>query len=71
MDFVKKAMGGDETNQQGQGEATTQGSTQGGQQEGGGFFSSLGNKVNEAAGGGRESEKNEDYLDKGMFALRL
>lgn len=25
----------------------------------------LGEKVNSAAGGGRESEKNEDYLDKG------
>ena len=31
----------------------------------GGFLSSLGDKLNAAAGGGRESEKNEDYLDKG------
>jgi len=26
----------------------------------------LGSKVNEAAGGGKESEKNEDLLDKGV-----
>ena len=28
----------------------------------------IGDKLNSAAGGGRESEKNEDYLDKGMFS---
>lgn len=28
-------------------------------------MSGLGDKLNGAAGGGRESEKNEDYLDKG------
>lgn len=32
---------------------------------GGGFLSGLGNKINAAAGGGRDSEKNEDFLDKG------
>lgn len=31
----------------------------------GGFLGGITNKFNEAAGGGRESEKNEDYLDKG------
>ena len=40
-----------------------------GQQEsssgGGGLLGGLGDKINSAAGGGRESEKNEDYLDKG------
>ena len=35
----------------------------------GGFFGGLGDKLNSAAGGGRESEKNEDMLDKGK-ALR-
>ncbi len=35
-------------------------------QGGGGFLGSIGDKFNSAAGGGRESEKNEDYLDKGM-----
>jgi hypothetical protein len=32
---------------------------------GGGFLGGLTEKFNSAAGGGRESEKNEDYLDKG------
>ena len=32
---------------------------------GGGFMDSIGDKFNSAAGGGKESEKNEDYLDKG------
>ena len=35
----------------------------------GGFCGGLGDKFNSAAGGGRESEKNEDMLDKGK-ALR-
>ena len=33
---------------------------------GGGFLGGIGDKLNSAAGGGKESEKNEDYLDKGM-----
>ncbi|OQV09913.1 hypothetical protein CLAIMM_13987 [Cladophialophora immunda] len=32
----------------------------------GSFLGGLGDKLNSAAGGGRESEKNEDYLDKGV-----
>lgn len=32
---------------------------------GGGFLGGIGDKLNSAAGGGKESEKNEDYLDKG------
>lgn len=43
--------------QQGQGQGQSSG--------GGGFLGGLGDKMNSAAGGGRESEKNEDYLDKG------
>lgn len=31
----------------------------------GGFLGGLGDRLQGAAGGGRESEKNEDYLDKG------
>lgn len=31
----------------------------------GNFLGGLGNKINTAAGGGPESEKNEDLLDKG------
>ncbi|KFY23240.1 hypothetical protein V493_06002 [Pseudogymnoascus sp. VKM F-4281 (FW-2241)] len=36
------------------------------QSGGGGFLDGLKNKMNTAAGGGRESEKNEDMLDKGI-----
>ncbi|RMZ82026.1 hypothetical protein DV737_g2295, partial [Chaetothyriales sp. CBS 132003] len=34
--------------------------------EGGNILSGLGDKLNSAAGGGKESEKNEDLLDKGV-----
>jgi len=36
-----------------------------GHQGGGSFLDKLTSHVNTAAGGGKESEKNEDYLDKG------
>lgn len=35
------------------------------------FLKNMGDKVNNAAGGGKESEKNEDYLDKGKTRLQL
>jgi len=37
----------------------------------GGFLGGLGNKLNTAAGGGVESEKREDYLDKGENAFSV
>jgi len=37
------------------------------QSQGGGFLGGIGDKINSAAGGGKESEKNEDYLDKGIW----
>jgi len=46
-----------------------QGQGQQGQQSssnGGGFLGGITDKLNSAAGGGRESEKNEDALDKGI-----
>ncbi|EHY52549.1 hypothetical protein HRR83_006959 [Exophiala dermatitidis] len=66
MDQLKGALnsftGGDqEQKQQVPGEQTQQGSS-----SGGGFLGGLGDKLNSAAGGGKESEKNEDYLDKGV-----
>jgi hypothetical protein len=62
MDFVNKFTGGN----QDQNAATNQQQPAGeGQKQEGGFLAGLGNKVNAAAGGGKESEKNEDYLDKG------
>ncbi len=70
MDQLKGAFnsfsgGNNSTNtNQGQNESIPQqsGSGSGG---GGGFLGGIGDKLNSAAGGGRESEKNEDYLDKG------
>lgn len=50
-------------NQQGQ----TQGQSQGqAEKKDGGFLGGITDKLNSAAGGGRESEKNEDVLDKGV-----
>lgn len=62
MDFVKNLAGGSSDNAQKQDPTTATGE----KKEGGGLFGGLGDKLNSAAGGGRESEKNEDYLDKGM-----
>lgn len=61
MDFVNKAMGsgGGDNKEQKEGENKEQG--------GGGFLGGIGDKINTAAGGGKESEKNEDYLDKGKL----
>ncbi len=55
MDSLKNAvgMGDNKQNQPAQ------------QSQGGGFLGGIGDKLNTAAGGGRESEKNEDFLDKG------
>ena len=55
------SFAGSNDNQQGQ----SQGGGQGQKKEGG-FLGGLGDKLNSAAGGGRESEKNEDMLDKGI-----
>lgn len=70
MDFVNKLAGGQGQNQgQSANEQVMQDKTSGQQSSGsggGGFLGGIGNKLNEAAGGGKASEKNEDYLDKGM-----
>ena len=61
MDSLKNVvgMGGGENKQEGQ--PSEEGSG------GGGFM----DKVNSMAGGGKESEKKEDYLDKGLLSLYL
>ncbi|KAH8666959.1 hypothetical protein BX600DRAFT_511842 [Xylariales sp. PMI_506] len=60
MDFVKKFTSGDQSKgDDSQGQAQ---SSQPQQSSGGGFM----DKINSFAGGGRESEKNEDALDKGV-----
>ncbi|PGH31411.1 hypothetical protein GX50_05829 [[Emmonsia] crescens] len=61
MDFVNKFTGG-----QGQGQQKEQSSSTDHKKESGGFLSGISNKLNHAAGGGKESEKNEDMLDKGI-----
>ncbi|KAF2630724.1 hypothetical protein BU25DRAFT_246100 [Macroventuria anomochaeta] len=70
MDYVKKFTGGNNNQSQGQtsNEQIQSSGSAGGQQQqsSGGFLSGIGDKLNSAAGGGRESEKNEDYLDKGV-----
>jgi len=69
MDFVNKFTGGGNDQTQGQTsneQVQSTGSSEGQQQQSsGGFLGGIGDKLNSAAGGGRESEKNEDYLDKG------
>ena len=58
MDFIKQATGSGDNKEQKEGENKEQG--------GGGFLGGIGDKINSAAGGGKESEKSEDYLDKGQ-----
>lgn len=71
MDFIKNTVGGGEgqgennTNQQGQSGDQQQQQQSSGGSGGGGFLGGMGDKLNSMAGGGKESEKNEDYLDKG------
>ena len=61
MDFLKNAVSGDN-----KGENNQQSENSSGGGGGGGFLGGIGDKFNSAAGGGKESEKNEDLLDKGM-----
>ena len=64
MDFVNKLAGGNSNSQSANEQVSNNQQSQ--QSSGsGGFLGGLGDKLNSAAGGGRESEKNEDYLDKG------
>ncbi|OJD23194.1 hypothetical protein ACJ73_05449 [Blastomyces percursus] len=60
MDFISKLASSQDK------EKEQSSSTDHKKEGGGGFFSGLGDKLNHAAGGGRESEKNEDMLDKGI-----
>lgn len=68
MDFVKKFT----SNEQGEGQQQERRDGEGQQTEQkseGGFLGGLTNKLNSAAGGGKESEKNEDVLDKGPYSV--
>ncbi|CAO2648956.1 Nn.00g099050.m01.CDS01 [Neocucurbitaria sp. VM-36] len=69
MDFVNKFAGGSNSNEQQQTGQTGQSVNEqvaNDKSSGGGFLGGIGDKLNSAAGGGKESEKNEDYLDKGV-----
>jgi len=70
MDFVKNLTGGDKDNGGASQQSQERRDGESGQEkkEGGGFLGGIGDKLNSAAGGGRESEKNEDYLDKGQLS---
>ena len=70
MDYINKAIGGEENkNQEGQQGQQGQQGSENKEQGGGGFLGGLGDKFNSAAGGGKESEKNEDYVDKGWLLV--
>lgn len=73
MDFVNKFTGGSGQSQGNSvNEQVVNDQSSSGQQQssgGGGFLGGIGDKLNSAAGGGKESEKNEDYLDKGTCCL--
>jgi hypothetical protein len=62
MDYVNKFTGGGQKTETQNPTSSSSGEQQ---KEGGGFLGGLGDKFNSAAGGGKESEKNEDMLDKG------
>jgi hypothetical protein len=67
MDFLKKAASQVTENlNQAEGQQQPAGEQQSNQQSGGagGILEGLKDKVNSAAGGGQDSEKNEDVLDK-------
>ena len=68
MDFVKSMTGGGsgDNDDSKKNSSSDQKNNESG---GGGFLSGIGNKLNAAAGGGPESEKNEDYLDKGEHGV--
>jgi hypothetical protein len=72
MDFLKNAasqLGADsQQGKQGDIPGTGQAQQTASQQSSssGGFLGGLGDKINSAAGGGAQGEKNEDYLDKGV-----
>lgn len=73
MEYINKFTGGDNNNNQNNNQQSQQGQNQGGSsnnqgESSGGFLSGIGDKFNSAAGGGKESEKNEDYLDKGKIS---
>ncbi|KAK4897635.1 hypothetical protein LTR27_004781 [Elasticomyces elasticus] len=66
MDFVKNLAGGNSNQNQGSNAPLDENLPTQSSKDSGGFLGGLGDKINGAAGGGQSSEKNEDYLDKGI-----
>ncbi|KAK4952038.1 hypothetical protein LTR10_009958 [Elasticomyces elasticus] len=66
MDFVKNLAGGNNNQNQGSNAPLDENLPTQSSKDSGGFLGGLGDKINGAAGGGQSSEKNEDYLDKGI-----
>ncbi|KAI9772403.1 MAG: hypothetical protein M1839_002482 [Geoglossum umbratile] len=66
MDALKNAFSGREQNQDEQKQSEHNHGQSEGSHGGGGFLSDLGDKINAAAGGGKQSEEKEDSLDKGV-----
>lgn len=62
MDFVNKALGGGSSSNENQQPSNTEQKSEGGS---GGFLGGIGDKLNNAGGGGAQGEKDEDALDKG------
>lgn len=74
MDYINKLAGGSSssgsTQENVQGQQTNHATSQSNENSGG-FMGGIGDKLNSVAGGGKESEKNEDYLDKGEKCYKL
>ncbi|KAK5684630.1 hypothetical protein LTR17_027179 [Elasticomyces elasticus] len=66
MDFVKNLAGGSNNQNLGSNAPLDENLPTQSSKDSGGFLGGLGDKINGAAGGGQSSEKNEDYLDKGI-----
>ncbi|KAF2098957.1 hypothetical protein NA57DRAFT_76191 [Rhizodiscina lignyota] len=65
MDQLKGMLGGGDNESKNESN-NPEGSNSGEQKSSGGFLGGIGGKLNNAAGGGAQGEKNEDMLDKGI-----
>lgn len=63
MDFLKNAVGGENNNNNNQDNQYQQGGS-GGEKKEGGFLSGIGDKINGAAGGGKEVKSNSRLFAK-------
>ncbi|GAB7359244.1 hypothetical protein MBLNU230_g5901t1 [Neophaeotheca triangularis] len=66
MNFVNKMTGGTDTSNDSNEPGKNAPEPKSPSNDNGSFLGGIGDKLNSAAGGGKASEKNEDYLDKGI-----